>query len=186
MTAFDSAFQYVLANEVNKNNPDEVTDNPRDPGGLTKYGISLRFLRSIDIEVLKEYCIYGKEPDNLINLSLGQAKSLYKGEFWDHANFSDISNQANINFIFDMAVNLGISPAVKCAQRACWSVMKKRGIIEDDGILGNDTLSLINQCGIYLLPAMRSERAGYYKLLVERQASQQEFLEGWLNRSYGV
>jgi lysozyme family protein len=186
MNAFDIAFKYVLSNETNKNDPDEVIDNPRDPGGMTKYGISLRFLRSIDMDRLRNYCIYSTDPSDLINLSLDQAKALYKGEFWDHAPFHDISNQNAVNFIFDMAVNMGISPAIKCAQRACWSVMKKRGIIEDDGILGNETLSLINQCGVYLLPAMRSERAGYYKIIVEHNPAQKEFIDGWLNRSYGV
>lgn len=186
MTAFDTAFNYILANEVNKDNPDQVTDNPKDPGGITKYGISLRFLRSISPERLKTYGIYSAESDDINNLTMIQARALYKGEFWDHAPFDKITLQQNVNFIFDMAVHMGISPAIKCAQRACWAMTGKRDIIHDDGILGSETIFLINRCGAHLVSAMRSERAGYYKLIVANNHTQQEFLEGWLNRSYGV
>jgi lysozyme family protein len=182
MSTFDLAFEYMLPHECKG---DEITNNLHDSGGLTKYGISLRFLRSIPIDRLKNYNIFSHAADELIALTLDDAKLLYKAEFWDHAPFQFIKNQDNCNYIFDMAVNMGIAPAIKCAQRACWSVMKKRAIIDDDGIMGDQTIAVINTCGIYLLPAMRSERAGYYKLIVEHNASQKDNLNGWLNRAYG-
>jgi lysozyme family protein len=186
MSNFASALDYVLGNECNPHNIDEVTSNPNDAGGLTKYGVSLRFIRSLEIEKLHSYGIYSTEVDDIINLTMEQAINIYKGEFWDSAQFQYILNQDNCNYIFDMAVNMGLAPAIKCAQRSCWSVMKKRAIIEDDGILGDQTIAVINTCGIYLLPAMRSERAGYYKLLVEHNPSQASNLQGWLNRTYGA
>lgn len=178
MNSFDMAVDYVLKNEVGLEN------NPHDPGGITKYGISLRFLKYISPERLKSYGIHIADEHAIINLTLDQAKELYKGEFWNNANFFDIVNQDCCNYIFDMAVNMGINPAIKCAQRGCWSVMKKRNIIEDDGILGKETIKMINQCGRLLLLPMISERAGYYRLISEKNNSQ-EFLNGWLNRAYG-
>jgi len=181
MNKFDSAVQYVLCREGS------LSTDPNDHGGITKYGISLRFLKSLSTEDLRKYGVYSPEivDQDIVDLTMEQAKEIYLGEFWNHAPFDKINVQAVCNFVFDMAVHMGISPAIKCAQRACWAVMRKRGIIEDDGILGNDTISMINSCGTYLLPAIRSERAGYHKLICEHNPDQKVFLDGWLNRSYG-
>lgn len=185
MNNFDVAFNYLLKNECNG---DEVSNNPNDHGGVTKYGISLRFLKSLSTERLRGYGIFvgdsGADSDDIVNLDLDKAKAIYKAEFWSQANFDKINTQSVCSYIFDMAVNMGIAPAIKCAQRACWSVMLSRGTLQDDGIIGSMTLDQINQAGTYLLYPMRSERAAYYRMIVEHNPAQREFLEGWLNRSY--
>lgn len=180
MADFDIALNYVIAREGG------LYESKNDPGGITNHGISLRFLKCLESEKRKQY---GINPDELIaddvkNINIEQVQSLYFGEFWQHAHFDKINNQNNCNYIFDTAVNMGISPAIKCAQRACWSVLKDKNLPIEDGILGNETLAIINQCSIYLLPAMRSERAGEYRLIAERNPHEKEYLEGWLNRSY--
>jgi len=179
MSDFDKALQYVLENEGG------LEEDSNDPGGITKNGISFRFLKSIPPERLRLYniAIY-ISTDTIRDLTLEQTKALYKGEFWDHAPFQAINNQTNCNFIFDMAVNMGIAPSIKCAQRACWSVLKDKNAVVDDGILGNETIFLINQCSSYLLPAMRSERAGEYRLIIEKNPIDVKYLDGWIKRSY--
>ena len=179
MVSFDLAVDYVFGNEG------VLEESASDPGGITKYGISLRFL--LNVADLRKY---GFSPgtingDTIRELTIAQAKALYKGEFWDHAPFQTINNQQNANFIFDMAVNMGISPAIKCAQRACCAVMKRRAALVDDGVLGNGTIEMINHCGPYLLPAMRSERAGEYRMIAVINPGEKDELEGWLTRSYG-
>lgn len=179
MISFDLAVNYILRGEG------VLEDDPSDAGGITKYGISLRFLKSVEVDNLKKYGIGDLvDADTIRNLTIDQAKSVYQGEFWNHAPFAQLGQQDVANYIFDMAVNEGIAPAIKCAQRATWAVMKQRGIIEDDGILGNDTISLINQCYPYILPAMRSERAGYYRLTALAKPNDEKYLSGWLNRAY--
>ncbi len=179
MVDFDIAVTYVIENEGN------LEEDANDPGGITKYGISLRFLKAITDPKKYGFSTDSINSDTIKELTIPQAKSLYKGEFWDHAPFERINNQSNCNFIFDMAVNMGISPAIKCAQRACWAVLRQRNVVVDDGILGNQTLSLLNQCSAYLLPAMRSERAGEYRMIVEKNPNEKEYLDDWLTRSYG-
>lgn len=185
MLSFDIAINYVLKNECNG---DEVSNNPNDNGGITKYGISLRFLKSLTTERLREYGIFvgdgGPDSGDIVNLDIDKAKAVYKGEFWSQARFDKINTQSVCNYIFDMAINMGIAPAIKCAQRACWSVMLSRNVLHDDGIMGSMTLDQINQSGTYLLYTMRSERAAYYRMIVENNPAQREFLEGWLNRAY--
>lgn len=184
--SFDAAFNYVIKNETKEGHIDEITQKASDAGGITKYGISLRFLKSIPFERLKKYSIYADEigSQDIIDLTFDQAKAIYRGEFWENAPFSKIIVGSVCNYIFDMAVNIGIHPAVKCAQRACWPVMQCRRILDDDGIMGNETLDKINQSGTYLRLTLQSERAAYYRLIVEHNENQRENLEGWLNRAY--
>lgn len=164
-----------------------ISENPNDHGGITNGGISLRFLRSINSRDLKEYGIC-EEPneDTIRNLSIDQMKIIYQKQFWNHAPFTQIINQEFGNYIFQMSVNIGISPMTKCVQRACWAILKRWESLPDDGIMGNKTIAAINQCGFMLMPALRAECAAHYRAIVAKDATQQQFFKGWLNRAYGI
>ena len=67
-------------------------------------------------------------------------------------------------------------------QRALRSV----GIrVQEDGLIGSETLSAVKKseprC---LLAAIKSEAAGYYRMLAQCKTGQEKFLKGWLNRAY--
>lgn len=178
MASFDKAVEQVLLNEG------ILEDNPNDPGGITKYGISLRFLKN-----LQNQKQYGFDPetidrDTIQQLTDQQAKALYYGEFWQRSHFEQLTTQSICNYIFDMAINMGIAPAIKCAQRAVWAFAHNRNCVVDDGIMGEHTIGYINLFGAALMPALRSERAGDYRVIVNLNSMQREFLEGWLNRAY--
>lgn len=180
MSNFTDAVNFVLDNEKG------FVNNPKDEGGATNFGISLRFLKSLSSELRRAYGIYDMEitVDTIFHLTREQAIAIYQGEFWKHASFDKIRNQNLCNYIFDMAVNLGISPAIKCVQRACWAVMKKWELLPEDGILGNKTIDAIQICGFFLLPAIRAERGNFYRALVEKTPEQKEFIKGWYDRTY--
>lgn len=180
MSDFDSAISYVLRNEQG------LVNNSHDNGKITNHGISLRFLKNLPPESLKHYGIFEDVSEQTIrDLTLDQAKHIYRDEFWINAPFDKIGNQEHCNYIFDMAISMGVAPAIKCVQRACWAVMKRRDLI-DDGILGVKTLDAIKICGFLMMPPMRSERAGYYRLVVQSDNNEKEFINGWLNRAYEV
>lgn len=182
MSDFETAVNYVLRHEGG------LSENPKDRGGITKFGISLRFIRVIPPEQLKKYGVFDTEvnEDTIRHLTLEQAKNIYRGEFWEHAPFERIMNQEHCNYVFDMAVNMGIAPAIKCVQRACWAVMKKWQLLIDDGILGEKTLAAIQQCGFLIMPPMRAERRGYYQAIIHNNPEQKEFLKGWYDRTYAA
>lgn len=179
MISFDEAVEYVLRNEGG------LVDDPTDRGGVTKYGISLRFLKSLGLS-------YDFNQDGIINekeiikLTLEQAKSIYKHEFWDD-KFEQINEQRIVNYLFDMHINMGREQSVKIVQRALWACGLSRTAIKDDGILGFNTIKAINdtiRTFDALLPAMRSERASVFRIIVCKKPEQQKFLNGWLNRAY--
>lgn len=178
MISASAAIDFVLSKEGG------LVDNPNDAGGITNYGISLRFLRNLQNPQFYGIHVESIEPDDIRHLTVEQAKALYLNEFWNHAPFGKINSQNTVNAVFDHAVNAGISPAIKCLQRACWAVMKTKGIPVDDGVLGNITLNIVNQCVFYILPALRAERAAYYRALAEKNSEMKVFLEGWLARAY--
>lgn len=182
MSNFEDAVDYVLDRELG------YVDSPNDSGGATNFGISLRFLRSLTEENQRKYGIF--EPINeqtIQELSVEQAKCIYKGEFWDNARFSDVRDQLVCNYIFDMAVNCGIAQSVKIVQRSLWALSFSRRFIVDDGILGDRTLERLNIIlPDMVMPVLVASRASYYRLLAEIRPKDKENLEGWLNRSYRI
>lgn len=91
-------------------------NNPNDPGGETKYGISKKVYPNLDIK----------------NLTKEQAAEIYIRDYWNKIKGDDLPFPLDI-CVFDFAVNSGISRAVKILQSEIGAVT--------DGIVGNDTLS---------------------------------------------
>lgn len=79
-------------------------------------------------------------------------------------------------------MNLGIRAATIILQRALRSASI---YVPEDGLMGPVTISaVLNSEPNILLAAMKSEAAGYYRLIAAKNPSQQKFLQGWLNRAY--
>jgi lysozyme family protein len=157
---FLKAFEYLLKHE------DGYVNDKADPGGETNSGISKRSYPNLDIK----------------NLTLEQAKEIYFRDFWAKCKCEDIEDENIATKFFDLAVHTGIPQAVKLIQRA----LRAAGIsVTEDGIIGAITLSAINKAdSTDLLAALKSEAAGYYRLIANLNPSQKKFIEGWLNRAY--
>lgn len=157
---FKKAFNYLLKNEGG------YVNNSTDPGGETKYGISQRSYPNLNIR----------------QLSLKDAQKIYFCDYWLKGKFEQIPDENVASQLFDLSVNLGIRATTIVLQRALRSV----GInVVEDGLLGSQTLSgVIFSKPSNLLAAIKSEAAGYYRLIAAKNPQQQKFLNGWLNRAY--
>lgn len=181
MAIFKNALDFVLANEGG------FVDNPNDSGGTTNFGISLRFLRELPSYSLGKYQIYEPITEQTIrDLSKNQAALIYENEFWNVAGFRLIDSQKVCNYLFDMAVSMGLATSIKLAQRAIWATYLDKTVVKDDGVLGPFTLSAINDLSERLFAPLVATRAAYYRLLVEKFPKNKEFLNGWLNRCYQI
>ena len=179
MSEFEPAVNYVLAQEGG------LSENPNDSGGITNFGISLRFLRTIEPERLRRYGIFEEVNEETIRgLVLDQAKFIYRGEFWDEAPFQEIECQKVCTYLFDMCVNLGVSQAVKLLQRSICAASHDRSLCRDDGLLGVGTIGYVNYFGEQLVPILMGLRAEFYRALVAAHPHQSVNLKGWLNRCY--
>lgn len=112
---FDRAFDILVTHEGGFSNRSYADD----PGGATKYGISQRAYPKLDIE----------------NLTLDQAKEIYKKDFWDACQCDAIPDALRYP-MFDAAVNSGVSQAVKWLQSAIG--------VKADGVLGPVTRQSVN------------------------------------------
>ena len=113
-TWFDQCFEKLIAHEGG------VSENPKDPGGLTNYGISQRAYPNLDIR----------------SLTLAEVKQLYKRDYWDRAQCDQLPSQLSY-LVFDAAVNSGIGQSIRFLQRAVG--------VADDGVMGAITLSAIKR-----------------------------------------
>lgn len=181
MSTFELAIPIVLKHEG------IFSDNPNDPGGATKYGVSLRWLKSLGDNdgVLQGDLDWDGDVDinDIKNMTLAQATELYRVQWWDKYRYGLIKDQALATKVFDAAVNMGEVQAHKLLQRACWSI-DGYGQIEDDGILGKKTLDFINTSTPPVISPYKSEIAGFYRALVALKPSRGEFINGWLRRAY--
>jgi lysozyme family protein len=88
MSFFSAAFAIIVGAEGG------YVNDPRDPGGETKYGISKRSYPNEDIA----------------NLTLERAQEIYRRDFWDKLNCDGMSWEFAL-ITFDCAVNQGIGTA---------------------------------------------------------------------------
>ena len=111
---FDSAFALLVSPSYEGG----YANDPRDPGGETKYGISKRSYPHLDIK----------------SLTREQVKPLYRADFWGPAGCDVVPGPLKYA-LFDFAVNSGPKTAVRTLQ-------KRLGVISD-GIIGPKTLAEI-------------------------------------------
>ena len=126
MADFYKAIKHIIANEGG------FSDHPADPGGTTKYGISLRFLKSEGIDINKDYSINQKD---IQDLTLNDAQRLYQTYFWNPNKYEFIADQGAATKVFDLAVNMGAKNANKILQRAVNSTELKSKLTVD-GVVG--------------------------------------------------
>lgn len=88
MSGFDAALDHVFRWEGG------YVNDPRDPGGETKYGISKRAYPDMDIAAL----------------TTQQAAAIYRRDYWQRAGCDDLP-PAQAAALFDAAVNAGAARA---------------------------------------------------------------------------
>lgn len=157
---FDEAFKITVGHEGG------FTQNPKDAGNWTggkvgvginkgtKYGIASNSYPNLDIK----------------NLTLDQAKAIYKRDYWNKAKCDELPNGLRFH-VFDVSVNSGVSRGIKTLQQAVG--------VTADGIIGPKTIAAAksqNESDILLrFYAFRTE---FYTSL----STFPTFGKGWMNR----
>ena len=138
-----------------------VTNLSSDKGKLTKYGISQKAYPNLDIA----------------NLSLSEAKVIYKKDYWDKLSLDLVSSQKIANNLFDSAVNLGTTTVARMTQKIL-------SINPIDGILGSKSIEALNKFPEELfIKSFKLEKIQRYLDICNSNKSQTTFLLGWLNRT---
>jgi lysozyme family protein len=156
---FDEAFTLLVNNEgvlsLDRRDRGNWTSGVVGVGELkgSKYGVSAMSYPSSDIS----------------RLTIDEAKKIYKRDYWDKMQLDLLPD--NITFdMFDIAVNSGVSQAIKLLQTTVGSY--------PDGKIGQLTLNKTNSYGILLRQHLNAHRLLFYTLL----SSWKEQGKGWTNR----
>lgn len=145
--AFTIAIERLLDHEGG------YVNNPKDPGGETKWGISKRSYPHLDIK----------------NLTRTEAVEIYKRDFWDQ--FKGLLPKEFAFQFLDGAVNSGIGNATRWVQRAVG--------VADDGHVGPVTLSTLQTADKKdLVLLYNAERLEFMTKLTRWD----EFGRGWVRR----
>jgi len=108
---FDIAFAFAVSVEGGHSN------DPQDPGGETKFGISKKSFPSLDIAAL----------------TIDDAKKIYKKDYWDIHSLDALPPDVAL-CVFDAAVNQGGGAAVEMLQDAL-------RMVNTDGVMGAKTIA---------------------------------------------
>lgn len=166
MATFDDAIGTVLQHEGG------FVDNRNDPGGATNFGISLRFLQTIDSSA---------DYNTIRNMSRDDAIEIYRNHYWNN-NYDNLDSQEIATKSFDMCVNMGTETAQKIVQEAANTCGCS---LVEDGDLGPVSIQAINGVDAdQLLSSIRDKCWEHYQDLINHNPKFEVFAEGWKNRAY--
>jgi lysozyme family protein len=146
-------------------------DHPDDPGGITNWGVSLRWLQEEGVDINLDGVI---DSQDIIDMEQHHAEDLFYERFWKPMQLDQVEDQEVATKWFDMAVNMGPAQATKLVQRAVG--------VDDDGKVGPVTLSAVN-CAGNCLRGMQEQQLKFYEHLIDIKPRLQVFQRGWTRRA---
>jgi lysozyme family protein len=171
----DDRFNYAV--NVVLHHEGGFSDDSKDSGGPTHFGITPKFLLDINYCTTLENCQY-----KILCLDIDEAKSIYKQYFWDKYHYDLFESLEIATKVFDMSVNMGALEAHKLFQRAINTISYRRLLV--DGILGIRTIHTANNLpASYLHDELRDQSKMFYDELTLKNPNDKRFLKGWEMRA---
>lgn len=154
---FDRALEHVLRHEGGYSN------HPSDPGGPTKFGITIADYR--------RHVKPGATAADVRAMKPGEARAIYRRHYWDALRCDDLPPGVDYA-VFDYGVNSGIGRAGKVLRRLT-------GLPDKTHVVGDDGLCAVRQReAAQLIVAICDERLAFLK----RLRTWPEFGAGWGRR----
>lgn len=161
-------------------------DDPDDPGGATKHGVTIGTLRRLGIDKTGDGKITRAD---VRQLSRKDAEEIFLRHYFEDTGVVDLPEILQPP-VFDMVVNAGKN-AVFLLQR----LLEKMGFdLVVDGVMGPLTAGAAHQAAIaapdHLADAYGIERRNYYYRLADRRAASRKYARardggkgGWIKRA---
>ncbi|MEM6693873.1 MAG: holin-associated N-acetylmuramidase [Pseudomonadota bacterium] len=160
--------------------------DPDDPGGPTKYGVTLRTLRSLGVDVDGDG---DSDIADLRGLRREHARDIFLQHYFHRPGLGHLPESIQAS-VFDMYVNSGAN-AVRILQRVLRAMGHDLAV---DGVLGPLTIAAA-QAGEAAAPAYFADaygiaRRNYYYALADRRPASRKFARradggkgGWIRRA---
>lgn len=145
---FDLAFDRLMDSEGG------YVNNPKDPGGETKWGISKRTYPRLVISALTRE----------------DARGIYLSDFWNRISANKLPNSVAFQ-LFDFAINSGIETAIRYFQRSIG--------VADDGHWGPISQAMVDHTTeTDMIMKLNAERLDY----MTRLSNWSDASRGWARR----
>lgn len=153
----------TIAFETGGDKSGAYTNDPKDAGGETKWGISKKAHPQLNIKAL----------------TYSQAVDIYKTQYWNDLYDYLLSDMVAFK-LFDMGILMGTKRAVSLLQKA----VKSQGFtIALDGNFGVISLTAVNNLKPELLyDEYINNLEKYFRRIVFLKPTNRRFLTGWLKR----
>jgi lysozyme family protein len=180
MTTVDEIAQAIIAREGG------YVNDKDDPGGATKYGVTIGTLRRLGIDLTGDGAV---SVADVKALSREQAKDIFLKEYYDRPRIGELPEALRAP-VFDMSVNAG-KASVEILQR----LLTEMGFaVEADGVIGPKTIAAASQAmtaaSSFLVDAYGIARRNWYYGLADRRPTLRKYARrkdggkgGWITRA---
>ncbi|ABV93499.1 hypothetical protein Dshi_1757 [Dinoroseobacter shibae DFL 12 = DSM 16493] len=174
-----------LAKEIVAREGGYVND-PDDPGGATKYGVTIHTMRRLGLDLTGDGTI---TPQDVKKLSRAQAEEIFVKRYFEAPKIGLLPEALHAT-VFDMYVNAG-SNAVRILQR----LLRDMGLdVSVDGAIGPQTAKAAHAAHdaapSHLVDAYGIARRNYYYRIADRRAASRKYARrkdggkgGWITRA---
>lgn len=165
-----------------------ISNDPHDNGGLTAYGVSLAFLKSLGETrpaFLKSLLLpLPVNEATVLKVTPAIARQIFYNEFWVAPRLYALQPPLASD-CYDIGVNMGVRQGVKLLQAALNNLFHA-GLVTD-GLIGPKTIAA--QAGLKDSSLLATHagiiegQCSRYNGIANANPTQKRFLKGWLNRS---
>lgn len=180
MTGVEDIAREIVAREGG------YVNDPDDPGGATKHGVTIGTMRSLGLDLDRNGRI---DASDVKALTSAQAERIFIETYFRKPRLADLPHAIQAS-VFDMYVNAGTN-AVKILQR----LLSRMGFpAVADGVIGPRTIAAahaaVQAAPDHLADAYGIARRNYYYALADRRPSSRKYVRrhsgakgGWITRA---
>lgn len=169
-TNLEICFAFTIEEEGGNRKDGGFVDNPKDPGGPTKYGISLRAHREDIGDRDRDGDI---DADDVRLLTREDAKAMFHVAYFDTCRAEGLPAPLAL-MVVDFAYNSG-------PRRACQKLQERLGV-NPDGWIGQHTLDVANGLSPDLLLSIIEAYGNARRAYVQSLPTYATFGRGWEHR----
>lgn len=171
--AIPASYQVSIANVLKSEGGAAYTNHPNDPGGPTKYGVTLKDVRA--------YIDAHATADTVKRLTQPQAEAIYHDKYWLHRCVRGDLLPAGLDYsVFDYGVNAG-------ALRPGLVLRRLLGVNTDRCDVNEALVAIINRKDPEkMIRAFNAERRQFYANLIAGRPASEVFRKGWMARANSV
>lgn len=176
MATFEEWVSQVLDHEGG------FVDLEDDKGGATNLGVT--------IPVLEQFRDAPCDRDDIEDLTVDEAKEIYRKLYWDKAKLDELPNDLRFAYA-DMTVNMGHGGAGKVLQMACNTRRHPNDTeqwISVDGMVGPNTVNAVRDSEIQVFDLVVEQIVFYVNNILTgsrygKRTRQNRFIRGWIRRA---